>query len=114
MRRYLVTHTTFDEFPDKVAIQMNDTHPSLAIAELMRILMDEHGLAWEKAWDITNRTCAYTNHTLLAEAMEKWPVRMFESLLPRHLLIIYEINRRFLRDVSVRYLEMKNGWIGCP
>ncbi|MFH0996552.1 MAG: glycogen/starch/alpha-glucan phosphorylase [Pseudomonadota bacterium] len=104
VRRYLVTHTTFDEFPDKVAIQMNDTHPSLAIAELMRILMDDHGLAWETAWDITNRTCAYTNHTLLAEAMEKWPVRMFESLLPRHLLIIYEINRRFLREVSVRYL----------
>jgi glycogen phosphorylase len=104
VRRYLVTHTTFDEFPDKVAIQMNDTHPSLAIAELMRILMDEHGLSWEKAWDITNRTSAYTNHTLLAEALEKWPVRMFESLLPRHLLIIYEINRRFLRDVSVRYL----------
>ena len=104
VRRYLVTHITFDEFPDKVAIQMNDTHPSLAIAELMRILMDDHGLTWEKAWDITTRTCAYTNHTLLAEAMEKWPVRMFESLLPRHLLIIYEINRRFLRDVSVRYL----------
>jgi starch phosphorylase len=104
VRRYLVTHTSFDEFPDKVAIQMNDTHPSLAIAELMRILMDVHGLSWEKAWDITNRTCAYTNHTLLAEALEKWPVRLFETLLPRHLLIIYEINRRFLRDVSVRYL----------
>ena len=104
VRRYLVTHTTFDAFADKVAIQMNDTHPSLAIAELMRILMDDHGLSWEKAWDITNRTCAYTNHTLLAEALEKWPVRMFESLLPRHLLIIYEINRRFLREVSVRYL----------
>jgi glycogen phosphorylase len=104
VRRYLVTHTTFDDFPDKVAIQMNDTHPSLAIAELMRILMDEHGLSWEKAWDITNRTCAYTNHTLLAEALEKWPVHMFESMLPRHLLIIYEINRRFLREVSVRYL----------
>ena len=104
IRRYLVTHQSFDEFPDKVAIQMNDTHPSLAVAELMRILMDDHGMCWEKAWDITTRTCAYTNHTLLAEALEKWPVHMFESLLPRHLLIIYEINRRFLRDVSVRYL----------
>ena len=104
VRRYLVTHATFDEFADKVAIQMNDTHPSLAIAELMRILMDVHGLSWETAWDITNRTCAYTNHTLLAEALEKWPVQMFEALLPRHLLIIYEINRRFLREVSVRYL----------
>ena len=104
VRRYLVTHTTFDEFADKVAIQMNDTHPSLAIAELMRILMDDHKLSWEKAWDITSRTCAYTNHTLLAEALEKWPVCLFETLLPRHLLIIYEINRRFLRDVSVRYI----------
>ena len=104
VRRYLVTHVTFDEFPDKVAIQMNDTHPSLAVAELMRVLLDEHGLSWENAWDITTRTCAYTNHTLLAEALEKWPIHMFESLLPRHLLIIYEINRRFMRDVSVRFL----------
>ncbi len=70
----------------------------------MRILIDEHGLSWEKAWDITTRSCAYTNHTLLAEALEKWPVHMFESMLPRHLLIIYEINRRFMRDVSVRFL----------
>jgi starch phosphorylase len=104
VRRYLVTHVTFDEFPDKVAIQMNDTHPSLAVAELMRILLDEHGLSWDNAWDITTRSCAYTNHTLLAEALEKWPIHMFESMLPRHLLIIYEINRRFMRDVSVRFL----------
>jgi starch phosphorylase len=104
VRRYLVNHDNFDDFPDKVAIQMNDTHPALAIPELMRLLLDEHGLDWEKAWDITSRTCAYTNHTLLSEALEKWPVHMFESLLPRHLQIIYEINRRFLRDVAVRYL----------
>ena len=108
VRRYLVNHDTFDEFPDKVAIQMNDTHPALAIPELMRLLLDEQGLDWEKAWDITSRTCAYTNHTLLSEALEKWPVPMFETLLPRHLQIIYEINRRFLRDVAVRYLGDEN------
>ena len=108
IRRYLVNHDSFDEFPDKVAIQMNDTHPALAIPELMRLFLDEHGLDWESAWDITAKTCAYTNHTLLSEALEKWPVHMFESLLPRHLQIIYEINRRFLRDVSVRYLGDEN------
>ncbi|MBU4009329.1 MAG: glycogen/starch/alpha-glucan phosphorylase [Proteobacteria bacterium] len=104
IRRYLVNHDSFDEFPEKVAIQMNDTHPALAIPELMRLFLDEHNLDWDKAWNITVRSCAYTNHTLLSEALEKWPVAMFESLLPRHLQIIYEINRRFLRDVSVRYL----------
>lgn len=104
IRRYLVNHDSFDEFPDKVAIQMNDTHPALAIPELMRLLLDEHGLDWDKAWHITVMSCAYTNHTLLSEALEKWPAALFESLLPRHLQIIYEINRRFLRDVSVRYL----------
>jgi glycogen phosphorylase len=107
IRRYLVNHKDFEAFPDKVAIQMNDTHPSLAVPELMRLLIDSHGLSWEKAWDLTTRTCAYTNHTLLAEAMEKWPVPMFERLLPRHMEIIYEINRRFLKDVSIRF--MRNG-----
>jgi glycogen phosphorylase len=105
VRRYLVKHDSFDDFPDKVAIQMNDTHPSLAVAELMRLLLDDHGISWEKAWDITVRTCAYTNHTLLSEALEKWPASLFENLLPRHLAIIYEINRRFLRDVAVIYLK---------
>ncbi len=104
VRRHLVNHETLDALPDKVAIQLNDTHPSLAIVELMRILLDEHDMSWERAWDITIRTCAYTNHTLLSEALEKWPVSMFERLLPRHIKIIYEINRRFLREVSVRYL----------
>ncbi len=104
IRRYLVKNQGFQSFPDKVAIQLNDTHPSLAIPELMRILMDDYNLSWDEAWDITQRTCAYTNHTLLAEAMEKWPVSMFGRLLPRHLGIIYEINRRFLRDVAVRYV----------
>ncbi|QTA81347.1 Glycogen phosphorylase [Desulfonema limicola] len=100
IRRYLIQHNNFDQFPEKVVIQMNDTHPSLAVAELMRILLDVHSLGWKKAWDITSRTCAYTNHTLLSEALEKWPVNMFKNLLPRHLQIIYEINRRFLREVS--------------
>jgi starch phosphorylase len=105
IRRYLVNHDSFDAFPDKVAIQMNDTHPSLAVVELMRLFLDSYGMSWEKAWDLTTRTCAYTNHTLLAEAMEKWPVPMFERLLPRHLEIVYEINRRFLKDVSIRFMH---------
>ncbi len=104
VRRYLVKQDNFDAFPDKVAIQMNDTHPALAVPELMRILLDDYELSWEKAWDITSKTCAYTNHTLLSEAMEKWSVSLLGNLLPRHLMIIYEINRRFLRDVSVHYL----------
>jgi starch phosphorylase len=102
IRRYLVRHRSFDQFPDKVAIQLNDTHPAIAIPELMRILMDEYLLGWDQAWDITQRTCAYTNHTILTEALEKWPVSIFESLLPRHLEIIYEINSRFLREVRNR------------
>jgi starch phosphorylase len=105
IRRYLVTHDAFEAFPDKVAIQLNDTHPALAVAELMRLFIDNYGLSWENAWDLTTRTCAYTNHTLLSEALEKWPVSMFGKLLPRHLEIIYEINRRFLRDVSIRFMR---------
>ena len=85
--------------PDKVAIQLNDTHPALAVAELMRILLDQARLGWDEAWDLTVRTLAYTNHTLLPEALETWPIALFEIGLPRHLEIIYEINRRFLDDV---------------
>ncbi|CAG0924880.1 unnamed protein product, partial [Notodromas monacha] len=94
----------FSEFPDKVAIQLNDTHPSLAIPELMRILVDIEGLTWEQAWDICTRTCAYTNHTVLPEALERWPVSMLEYILPRHLQIIYEINQRLMDQVSKRWV----------
>jgi starch phosphorylase len=89
--------------PDRVAIQLNDTHPAMAVAELMRILLDQGGLGWEEAWDLTVRTLAYTNHTLLPEALEKWPVRLFELVCPRLLEIVYEINRRFLDQVRQRY-----------
>jgi glycogen phosphorylase len=89
--------------PDRIAVQMNDTHPALCVAELMRILLDQAHLPWEQAWDITQRSLAYTNHTLLPEALEKWPVDLFETLIPRQLEIIYEINRRFLDDVRRRY-----------
>jgi starch phosphorylase len=89
--------------PDHAAIQLNDTHPALAVAELMRILLDEGHCGWDEAWDLTVRTLAYTNHTLLPEALEKWPIDLFEMLIPRHLEIVYEINRRFLDDVRRRY-----------
>ena len=103
VRRFKVDNNDFRDFPNKVAIQLNDTHPSLAVAELMRILMDEEHLGWDQAWNITQQTLGYTNHTLMPEALEKWPVHLFEQFLPRHLTIIYEINRRFLRKVMNKY-----------
>jgi len=92
-----------ENFPEYWTVQLNDTHPAIAVAELMRLLIDDRHLEWEKAWDITTRSVAYTNHTLLPEALEKWDLNLFSSLLPRHLELIYEINRRFLQQVRLRY-----------
>jgi starch phosphorylase len=103
LRRYRKENKTFDDFPNQVAVQLNDTHPAIAIPELMRILLDVEGLGWEMSWDICVKTFAYTNHTLMAEALETWPVDMLGRVLPRHLEIIYEINRRFLEEVAMRY-----------
>jgi glycogen phosphorylase len=97
------TQVSWASFPDHVAVQMNDTHPALCVAELMRILLDQAHLPWDQAWDLTQRSLAYTNHTLLPEALEKWPIDLFEMLIPRQLEIIYEINRRFLDDVRQRF-----------
>ncbi|MGA2715056.1 MAG: glycogen/starch/alpha-glucan phosphorylase [Bryobacteraceae bacterium] len=101
VRRFEQNHNTFRDFASKVAIQLNDTHPALTVAELMRVLVDEKDMEWEEAWNITRATLGYTNHTLAPEALEKWPVPLLESVLPRHLQIILEINRRFLEQVSV-------------
>jgi starch phosphorylase len=104
VRRFRKTNgDDWNALPDKAAIQLNDTHPSMSVAELMRILLDDAKLEWEQAWDITQRTLAFTNHTLLPEALERWPVEWFEALLPRHLEIIYEINRRFLDSVREKF-----------
>jgi starch phosphorylase len=96
LRRFFTDHDDLHELPERVSIQLNDTHPAVAIPELMRLLMDKHQLEWQPAWEITTRVFSYTNHTLLPEALETWPVNIFEQLLPRHLQLIYEINRRFL------------------
>jgi glycogen phosphorylase len=105
IRRFHLRNDDWAMFPEKVVIQLNDTHPVIAIPELMRILVDENHLEWDRAWDITRRVFAYTCHTLLPEALERWPVGLFKHLLPRHLEIIYEINHRFLLDVKARYPE---------
>lgn len=103
IRRFRAAGNDWSALPDKVAMQLNDTHPTLAVPELMRILLDEAGMGWDEAWDCTQRTLAYTNHTLLPEALEKWPLSWFERLLPRQLEIVYEINRRFLDDVRRQF-----------
>src|SRR5262245_54318823 len=103
VRRFRRTNTDWNALPGKIAVQLNDTHPALAVPELMRILLDEARLGWDEAWDLTRRTLAYTNHTLLPEALEKWPLAWFEVLLPRHLEIIFEINRRLLDEVRTRF-----------
>jgi starch phosphorylase len=101
--RFLLQKTTIDHFADKFSVQLNDTHPALAVAELMRLFIDVHGLPWDRAWDLTRRACGYTNHTLLPEALETWPLPLFQALLPRHTEIIFEINRRFLEEVRARF-----------
>ena len=102
-RRFQRNGNDWSQLPEKVAIQLNDTHPSMTVAELMRILLDDARLGWDEAWELTKKTLAYTNHTLLPEALEKWPVEWFEMLVPRQLEIIYEINRRLLDEVRTRY-----------
>jgi starch phosphorylase len=108
IRIYLQHETTMDRFQEKFAIQLNDTHPSLTVAELMRILVDEKQMPWEAAWEITTATLSYTNHTLMPEALETWPLRLMQKLLPRHMEIIFEINRRFLAEIHLRYPNDKD------
>ena len=110
LNRYAKSGHAIHKLPEKVAIQLNDTHPAIGIAELMRILVDQQGLDWTDAWSITTRTFAYTNHTLLPEALETWPVDLFERVLPRHLQIIYEINAHFLKDVMHQYPDDPDLW----
>lgn len=103
IRRYKATHDSLDKFSEKVAIQLNDTHPALAVPELMRVFLDEEGMSWDRAWEICHETFSYTNHTILPEALEQWSVSLLEHILPRHLQIIYEINSRFLEGVAQTY-----------
>ena len=103
VQKYKETHDDIRKFYEKVTFQLNDTHPTVAVAELMRILVDEENLTWEEAWDVTTKTCAYTNHTIMAEALEKWPIELFSRLLPRVYQIVEEINRRFVMEIQAKY-----------
>ena len=103
VEKYKSKHDDLRKFHEKVTFQLNDTHPTVAVAELMRILMDENGLSWDEAWDVTTKTCAYTNHTIMAEALEKWPIELFSRLLPRVYQIVEEINRRFCKEIEAKY-----------
>ncbi|MDE7354789.1 MAG: glycogen/starch/alpha-glucan phosphorylase [Acetatifactor sp.] len=104
--KFMRRHDDIHQFPEKVTFQLNDTHPTVAVPELMRILLDDFGLGWDEAWDITTRTCAYTNHTIMAEALEKWPIDLFSRLLPRIYQIVEEINRRFVQQIEEKYAHM--------
>ena len=103
VEKYMRKHDDIRKFHEKVTFQLNDTHPTVAVAELMRILMDEYNLSWDEAWDVTTKTCAYTNHTIMAEALEKWPIELFSRLLPRIYQIVEEINRRFILEIEAKY-----------
>ncbi len=103
IKKYKDKHDDIKKFHEKVTFQLNDTHPTVAVAELMRILMDQEGLSWEEAWEVTTKTCAYTNHTIMAEALEKWPIELFSRLLPRIYQIVEEINRRFVLEIQNKY-----------
>ena len=103
VEKYMRSHDDIRKFHEKVTFQLNDTHPTVAVAELMRILMDEYYLTWDEAWDVTTKTCAYTNHTIMAEALEKWPIELFSRLLPRIYQIVEEINRRFVMEIEAKY-----------
>ncbi len=103
VEKYMRKHDDIRKFHEKVTFQLNDTHPTVAVPELMRILMDEYFLTWDEAWEVTTKTCAYTNHTIMAEALEKWPIELFSRLLPRIYQIVEEINRRFIKDIEAKY-----------
>ena len=103
VERYMRSHDDVHKFYEKATFQLNDTHPTVAVAELMRVLMDEHDLTWDEAWEVTTKTCAYTNHTIMAEALEKWPIELFSRLLPRIYQIVEEINRRFVIEIQKKY-----------
>ena len=103
LKKFKETNDDIHKLPEKIVFQMNDTHPTVAVAELMRLLLDQEGLNWDEAWGITTKCCAYTNHTIMAEALEKWPIELFSRLLPRVYQIVEEINRRFLIEVQNKY-----------